>query len=320
MEKLIVQQANRHGSLAEFVKSTGESMTLGRGFDNDIILSDHFIAPEQIRFYVEDGLWKIKILDFTNTVLINDQPANDDAVIGHGDKLVIGRTHLVLLLSNHAIEQTRTLVLSNWMNDKIHRRALPFVMLFLSALAAVFVSYQEVTGKIRWGQLISTGLAQAVFITLWASSWALIGRLLRHKPNFREQLFYTALMGIVLSLGRLFYGYAEYTTTSYIFGLIIEWIFLLAVIGTLLKYNLSYSTILKRRGLISYSVAALLLVITYSQQHLEQQDFSTLPEYSATLKPPLAKVSPDTSIENYLRDFEAIFEELKKSSIVEPSA
>lgn len=289
MEKLIIQNANRHSSLTEYVKSTGEVMTLGRGFNNDIILSDHYIAPQQLRFYFEDEFWKLKILDFTNTVLVNDKPVVEDITISHGDKLTVGRTHLVMLLSDHSIERTRKLVVSNWMNDKSHRRALPFVMLFIASLAAVFTDYQAIAGKIRWGQLVSSGLSYAIVITLWASSWALVGRLIRHKPNFREQLFYTALMGSLLSLGVLFEGYAEYTLNSKIFGLIIEWVFLFVILGTLLKYNLSYSTILKRRGWISYSVVALLLAVTFSLQHLQQPDFSAQPEYSATLKPQIGR-------------------------------
>jgi hypothetical protein len=290
-------------------------MTLGRGFNNDIILSDHYIAPEQLRFFIENGSWKLRVLDFTNTVLINDNPVSNDTVIEHGDKLTVGRTHLVLLLSDHSIERTRKLVVSNWMNDKRHRRALPFVMLLIASLAAVFTEYQAIAGKIRWGQLVASGLSNAVVVTLWASSWALVGRLLRHKPNFREQLFYTALMGSVFSLGVLFEGYAEYTSTSEIFGLIIEWGFLFAILGTLLRYNLSFSTILKKRGWISYSVVGLLLAVTFSLQHLQQPDFSAQPEYSATLKPPLAKVSSDTSIDSYLQDIENQLERTNKLNL-----
>jgi hypothetical protein len=313
MEKLIIQQSKRQGRLSEFVKSTGETFTLGRGFNNDVILSDHFIAAEQIRFYYEQDQWKIKVLDDTNPVLLNDKAINDDgAIIESGDQLTVGRTHLVLLLSNHEIEHTRTLMLSNWMFHKGLRITLPIVMLLISALLAMFTDYQEITGKVHWGQLAGGGLAYVFFIVLWAGCWALVGRLLRHKPNFFAQLFYTSLMMTVLNVGMLFSGYAEYATTNNIFGYLIEGVFWLFLLSVLLKYNLTYATELKRRGWISFSVVAVLMVFSFSMSYLQERDFKSYPDYSKTIKPPLAKWSSDISLEVYMQDIDIQFDELKK--------
>ena len=313
MEKLIIQQDRRHGRISEFVKSSGETLTLGRGFNNDVILSDHFIAAEQIRFDYNEGQWKLTLLDDTNPVLLNDQPINKDvASIKSGDRLIVGRTHLVLLLSNHPLEHTRRLMLSNWMYHNGLRVALPLVMLLISALLAVFTEYQEITGKIRWGQLIAGGLAYVVFIALWAGCWALVGRLLRHQTHFCAQLFYTSLTMAGLNIGLLFYGYIEYATTNNILGYVIEWGFLLFILSVLLKFNLTYATELKKRGWISFSVIAVSMIFSFSMTYLGQRDFSTRPDYSETVKPPLAKWSSDKSIEVYMMNVSVQFEELEK--------
>lgn len=313
MEKLIIQQNRRHGRLSEFVKSTGETLTLGRGLDNDVILSDHFIAAEQIRFDNEQGQWKINILDDTNPVLLNDKPiSSDGATIKSGDELVVGRTHLVLLLSSHSLERTRKLMLSNWMFHKGLRITLPIVMLLISALLAVFTDYQETTSEIKWAQMAGGGLAYIFFLSFWAGCWALVGRLLRHKPNFFAQLFYTSLVMAMLNTGMLFSGYAEYVTSSNIFGYVIEGGFWLLLLGLLLKYNLTYATEIKKRGWISFSVVAVLMLFTYSMAYLQKQDFNSYPDYSKTLKPPFAKWSSDKSVEVYLQDIGLQFDALKK--------
>lgn len=318
MEKLIIQQNRRHGRLSEFVKSTGETLTLGRSFNNDVILSDHFIAAEQVRFNYEQGQWTLKVLDDTNPVLLNDKPVDGDVVtIKSGDQLTLGRTHLILLLSNHTVEHTRKLMLSNWRFHKGLRFALPLVMLLLSALLDVFTDYQEITGKIRWGELLGGGLTYILLIVLWSGCWALVGRLLRHRPNFFAQLFYTSLTMAVLNIGVLFSGYAEYATTNEMFGNVIEWGFLLFIFTLLLKYNLTYASELKKRGWISFSVIAASMLFVFSMWYLKQHDFNSRPDYSKTLKPPLAKWSTDKSLELYLQRIDIQFNKVKSVALKE---
>jgi len=318
MEKLIIQQNRRHGRLSKFVKSTGETLTIGRSFNNDVVLSDHFIAAEQVRFNYEQGQWNLKVLDDINPVLLNDKPVDGGvATIKSGDQLTLGRTRLILLLSNHTVEHTRKLMLSNWRFHKGLRFALPLVMLLLSALLDMFTDYQEITGKIRWGELLGGGLTYILFIVLWSGCWALVGRLLRHSPNFFAQLFYTSLTMAVFNIGVLFSGYAEYATTNDIFGNVIEWGFLLFILTLLLKYNLTYASELKKRGWISFSVIAISMLFVFSMWYLKQDDFNSRPDYSKTLKPPLAKWSTDKSIELYLQRIDIQFNKVKSVALKE---
>jgi len=316
MEKLILQQDRRHGRLSEFIKSSDETMTLGRGLSNDVIIADHFIAAEQLRFDYEQGLWKLNLLDETNPVLLNNKPiGKDGVVVKSNDQLIVGRTHLILLLSNHPVERTRKLMLSNWMYHKVLHFALPIAMLLVSALLAVFTEYQEISGKIRWGQMVASGLGYALFVSFWAGCWALVGRLLRHKPNFFAQLFYTSLTMAGINFGALFYGYTEYTTTSNVLGYIIEWGFLLLMLGILLKYNLTYATELKRRNLIAFSVIGISMLLSISMTYLGQRDFSSQPDYSATVKPPLAKWSSDNTVNDYMQNLSLQLEKLEKELV-----
>lgn len=308
MEELVIQQGKRHGRLSEYVKSSGDTLTLGRGYDNDVILSDHFVAPRQIRFNYEEGKWHLKLLDHTNPVMLNNKPVSDEgAVINSGDELVIGHTHLNLLLSDHPVEPTKKLLLSNWPYHKGLRIALPLIMLVLSALISMFAGYQESTGKVRWGQLLSDGLIFIFMLVFWAACWALVGRLLKHKPNFFAQLFYVAFIIAILNIGMLFSGFIEYATLSTASGKIIEWGFVMIMLTLLLKYNLAFATELRRRGLISFSVVTLLLLFAFSMMVLDQREFSTRPDYSAMVKPPLAKWTTDISVDEYLQGIETQF-------------
>lgn len=309
MEKLIIQQNNRHGRLSEFTKSTKTTMSVGRGLTNDLILSDPFIAAEQVRFEYSDEKWQLKILDSTNPILINDIAIENDITVKSGDQLTIGRTPLTLLLSSHSSEPVRELILTNWMNHKALRLTLPLVMLIISTLTAVLNQYQESTGIIKWGHLTSGGLSYIAVILVWSGCWSIVSRVIRHKSSYLEQLFYTALIMSVLNIGTLFTGYIEFSTTSNALGFLMEWGFIFIALSYLLKYNLIYATELKKRSHTSFLVVALSMLLILVMQHLVKNDFDTQPNYSQTLKPPIAKWSADKSIDTYMKNISKQFKE-----------
>lgn len=320
MEQLIIQNSKRLGRLSDFVKSSSDTLTLGRGYKNDVILSDQFVAVEQICFCYQEGRWIIKVLDETNPVLLNNKPINGDGTIfNSGDELTVGRTHLTLLLDTHQVERTRKLMLANWMYHRWLRLALPFAMLLLSGLVVIFTEFQELSDEVRWGILAAGGLGEVVLVIFWASCWALIGRLLRHKPNFLMQLFYTAVIVTTINIASMFEGYIAYSTTSSNFELIIKWGFMFVMMSLLLKYNLSFATELRRSNLISFTFVATVMIFVFSLLYLSKNDFSSRPDYVNTVKPPLAKWSSDQSINTYMDSLETQFSDLKilKSESIE---
>ena len=115
METLIIHSGLRQGRVAELTRSQGGRLTVGRGFDNDLVIADVHIAPQQLEFVRENDTWTLRVLDFTNPVQLNDRVVGDEPVeIRSGDKLTIGRTRLALYDAAHPVERTRKLVISNW--------------------------------------------------------------------------------------------------------------------------------------------------------------------------------------------------------------
>lgn len=313
MEELIIKHHKRFGRLSEFFKSSGKSLTLGRGYNNDVILSDHFISPDQIRFDCEDGQWKLKVLDNTNPVVINNHPvAEGEVVIKSGDELMVGRTQLVLFTSDHPVERTRIMIRSNWSSHRWLRVILPILAVIFAVLIGLFSEYLNASEKIQWGVLFAGSLAYVLMIILWAGGWALAGRLLHHKPNFFLQLFYTALILTGMTLGTFFQGYTEFAFSSRTFGSIIEIGFLVLIFSLLLKVNLVYATELKRRGLIAASIVAVLAIAIVSMNLLGTREFSSYPDYSQSVKAPFVKWSSDKSLNKYFNGVDDQFKRLQK--------
>ena len=316
MAKLIIQISGRHGRNTELIKSSGEKLLVGRGLTNDIVVSDPYVAPQQIQLYQDGAQWKVKVLERTNPVMINGEPLSDDtAFVSSGDNITIGRTHLGLFSEDHPVEATRKLVLSNWLYQGKYRFFLLVMLLIIVCLLQLFSGYQSLSATVKWGELISEALLVAFVILCWAGFWALIGRLLRHQPHFFAQLFFTTLIFGVLIAGGTLHEYAEYMSNSTAVGKIVLWAFSFFAFTVLLKFNLTYASNLRNTTVISMMFNGCLILFIYGFSSIGDREFSNSPQYTMVVKPPFAQVISNQSIDDYLRDYEAQFSDLDDSKI-----
>lgn len=311
MASLVIKINMRHGRLAEFVRTTGEKVSVGRGLANDIVLPDLYVAPDQIRLYRVESQWKIDVLDHTNPVLINGKPVTgDEEVVNSGDKITIGRTRLTVYTEDHPVEATHKLVLSNWMNRGMFRLILPVLTLAVVSLLSVFTEYQGLATTLKWGKLASNALIAIFVILCWAGLWALIGRLLRHQPQFLMQLLFSGLIASVLIIGSPISDYLEYAGNSVVLGNLFTWGFLLFICTALLKFNLAHASNLHNTTVIALVFSVCLLLFFFGVYSFNKDDFANYPQYSHVLKPPFAKLTRNQTINEYLQDYKMQFRDL----------
>ncbi|MGI9287567.1 MAG: FHA domain-containing protein [Pseudomonadales bacterium] len=72
------------------IKLVGLYCQIGRGQDNDIVLSDSSVSKQHAQLAFNNEQWVITDLNSSNGVLVNDQRV-DDAILQNGDKLKLGR-------------------------------------------------------------------------------------------------------------------------------------------------------------------------------------------------------------------------------------
>ena len=64
MDTLVVQAGIRHGRAADLARSHDGKLSIGRGYGNDLVLTDLHVAPQQLAFY-RDGLqWQWDLQPF----------------------------------------------------------------------------------------------------------------------------------------------------------------------------------------------------------------------------------------------------------------
>ena len=93
MKRLVLQLEGRGGTLSRI--GPGESLGIGRAFDNDVVLADPYVSAYEARLEAGPEEWLLRLLDATNPVLVNDVPATGEVVrLADGDRLTFGRTRV----------------------------------------------------------------------------------------------------------------------------------------------------------------------------------------------------------------------------------
>ncbi|WP_163830673.1 FHA domain-containing protein [Spartinivicinus ruber] len=311
MAELIIQTGIRHGRVAEVVKSSNASLSIGRGFDNDLVLVDPYIAQNQLCFKQRDGDWFVDIVDETNSILINGQVIVDNTQVQSGDRLRVGRTSLMIYFDNHQVEPTRKLLLSGWLHHDNLGLTLPMLILLGVCLLDAGIDFLQVSASYEWKEYTFYSLISALIIVVWAAIWSIAGRLLRHEHHFSSQLLITSVAAGVYTLLEPIDRYAEYATNSMLVSEIFGIFFILVVLVGLLKFNLMFATNIIRSTTTALVVSVGAIIFLYTINYLEQADYSSRPEYSSVLKAPFAHISGDSTIDEYFQTLEGEFEQLE---------
>ncbi|GAB5451348.1 MAG: hypothetical protein Hals2KO_16760 [Halioglobus sp.] len=316
METLIVQTGMRHGRVAELARSSRGVLSIGRGYDNDLVLTDAHIAPRQILFFRDGDIWRMEVLDNTNPVFLNDTVVDTTSPqVNPGDAITIGRTRLTLHSPDQPVEKTRKLVLANWLSGGSVGFLLPLAVLLFAAAVDLVVVYLLQSTDLKWGGLLSAAMLGIAIALGWAGLWALGGRIVRHQHHFGLQLIATAsvlLLATFIELAATFLAWPFHNAQA---SELLEWLAYFAWVAILLHLNLLIATNLMRSGIAAALLSAIISGGLYAYYWFAESDVeynNSVPSYSSTLLPPLLIRSAGASAEEYFARLQQEAEKLGK--------
>ena len=181
-EVIFVEVLGRDGQAVQRHPVTRLPATLGRGYDNDVILDDSYVAAHHARLsQTESGELLLADLGSRNGLLALDPTRRVSQTVVHPDaRFRIGHTQLRIRPQSYAVPAEREEPAS-----PRFRRAATFVGLYAAALACIllysFVSTYEGIDAV-------TLAMPAVWVMLgapaWAGLWAFAGKAMGGRGNF----------------------------------------------------------------------------------------------------------------------------------------
>lgn len=311
MVGLILQLKSDLGGAESFARLHDQAVTIGRAYDNDIILSDPYLGPKQFRLCPKpDGTARVDVLDATNPFHLNDHVSRDSAIILHvGDRLSIGHTTLVLQSADSEVPPARPLESIRWPQFGAWQGLLAVVALLLCCGYAFFFNVQATVQELNWFRLAGQSVLLGAIIVAWACVWAAVGRVLRNRAHFASQLMVSSLMTWLMIQVTVAAGYLEYASNLSWLGEGFDWVMSALVSILLVYFNLQFASNLRRPLLISCVLIGGLFVAVCLMRIIDRQEYQGIELEQPTLKPPFARLSRSKSLDDVLRELPQLFEQ-----------
>ncbi|MEO5763935.1 MAG: FHA domain-containing protein [Casimicrobiaceae bacterium] len=187
-----VEVLARHRDVLDRYRCDGPEVTIGRAYDNDVVLDDPYVAAHHVRIVPdEQGRLVAHDLGSVNGLGVEDGPRRDAAVVLDG-KLVmrLGRTLVRVRGPDFAVPAERT--------------ALPLARTWpaaaglvggVAAVSALSLWLSE-TSEPQLSRYVLPLLAMAIVVLIWTTSWSLMSRIFSGAARFERHLT-IALTGLL---------------------------------------------------------------------------------------------------------------------------
>jgi hypothetical protein len=287
---------------------------IGRGYSNDIILSDPHVCAEHLVIHEDDnGTWSAEDLDTKNGVhVLSENGKQKELKLMSGDMLVIGRTQLRFVSSDHPVEPSKRLRDKNSIVDAFRSVAIIWALLSVLILAVAIDSYLSASNEIHIEKLIADALPVVGAIFLWSALWALLAFIVRRRLFFKFMLMASSAYYIADIILSIVIYYLAYNLNSTLFVDVVSYVTAGVLLVLLLYVSMAKALSLseKRRlflaNVFSWGLIAIIVFVVYANK----PEFNNSPKYPAELKPPFAQFNPSIGLDEFMAETEVLMNDL----------
>ena len=192
-----IEILSRHRDVVSRVRISGEQATVGRGYDNDVIVDDPYVAARHLLILRDEaGQLVAKDLGSVNgTFLDGSKSRIARLAIDGGEPLRIGQTLLRVRTGDYAVEPERKVLAERGKLSTIMVAAMTMTVLGFIALRVWLAQ----TGEPRLSHYMNPLLTMTGVVLVWVGIWALVSRLLAGRSQFLRNLM-IALVAVLASL------------------------------------------------------------------------------------------------------------------------
>jgi len=321
--EIIIEEISRNHKLIHRHKLSRNKVSIGRNYQNDIILTDPHICPEHLSLKYSQGIWNLNDNNSVNgTLLENKQDKRQDAhqqVINDGDVIILGKSQLRVLFSDHQVSETIALSPFESLIDLIRHPIAVFISLALFMLIAGNISYLNQQVETNISQLFVSAFSMSLLFSLWPAGVALVSHLTKNEPRILAQFGISFVFFILMWFSDLLEEIVAFNSASNsALGL------LTALLPILLAFSLfwlnsyiGFHMSAKRRAIVAISITALLFGGTYLLQYSKKREFNPHPNYNATIMAPVFLIAPSNSVDDFVKQSNDLFEQASKAALEE---
>jgi len=302
-----VEILSRHREVASRHRCAGAEIRIGRGYDNDVIVDDPYVAVQHLRLFRDDaGRIVAEDIGSANGLFIDRDQRRYERVALDGDRVIrIGGVQLRVRERGYAVPREHV--------QRPQRRLWPVALALAVAILGIDALglWLSETGEVKASRYVMPLLSIAGLALVWTAVWTVLSRVFAGGAAFERNLI-TALAGFfAYSLYDEFAQFAAFGL-SWRLPISYEYVAMWALLAIVCYRHLRT---LGPRG--RYSAAAMLAVavLGIATQSLTQSearaDFGQ-PSYLRRLMPPSLRLVPPKSADAFFSEIEGLKSQLDR--------
>lgn len=316
--ELIIEEISRGKKLIGRHKFATDSITIGRGYQNDIILSDPHVCADHLAIKLENGIWYIRDLESLNgSRLTNKTPITSWQVLNSGDIIRIGKSQLRFFCSSHPVAESLHFSATEELVESIGRWPIVIAMLLLFSILNFTMYYlNQGTKEIQYSDLFISVVGITIAYALWPLLCSLIAFMNKQEPRISSQL------GVSFVIINLFW-LVDFVNAFLGFNLSSQWAWqwLIAITAIVLTFAMlwfnffiAFNQTNKRRVKIALGITVFIYGGLYLQDMSVQPEFNPYPVYDSTLMTPEFSISGASSSDEFIEQSKELFDVAKEKA------
>jgi hypothetical protein len=227
-EMIWVEILTRHREVAARYRFAGPEIRIGRGYTNDVVLDDPYVALEHLRVRRgDDQALVAEDIGTLNGMQVDRKGNRAERIVLTGDQVIrIGHTDLRIRETDYVLPRELALTRPT--------RIIPIIValsVLLLTIEALSLWLRQVTEP-QLSYYLPGLLALPAYAVSWAGVWAILCRIFSGQARFERQLL-IALSGLlVLTLYRQISDFAPFAISWYAptkYGFVVSYVLLAAV-------------------------------------------------------------------------------------------
>lgn len=298
----------------------GDAVRIGRGYDNEVVLDDPFVAARHLRILRdENGTLVAEDLGSANGLFAGEDRRRVARAVLDGTRVLrIGRSRLRIREIDHAVEP-----------ERIVRRRMPVWPAILVVAAALLggealTMWLRETSEQKLGEYLGPLLMTCVVVVAWTTAWAVMSRVFSGRARFDRHLLIamSGVLALLLLTEITAYGAFAFSRPELVaYRYVVQWLMAGFVVFLHLRQLSQSREIGRSRLKLQAGAVALLAVVGIGMQALSQWEASASGDretFLRGLKPPGLALAQRHTEKSFFGDAARLKEQLDRARAEPP--
>jgi len=315
--EIIIEELSHGHKLLSRQKFASNNITIGRGYDNDIIISDPHVCADHLQLHFNGEDWLVDDQGSVNGSYLEN---SKDNVIQHkvrsGDIITIGKSQVRFVFPSHPVSESIAIsTFENLINIARHPIALTLSMVFFALIAGWIINLNN-ANEVTLTQMLVPTIGLTLGFALWPAGIALVSHLTKHDARFWTQMGISFIFFNLMWLSDIFENIVHFNTSSNF-----SMLWTLTIIPLILAFCLfwlncyvGFHMTLRRRNVVASCLVILLFGGSFVIQMSKQPEFNPRPQFDTTIMSPAFLFTPSSDVESFVSDSAKLFEKVAKEA------